>query len=179
MKLKNAREEMDCTERIEIGCKYVGLMNTGMFSTERINSIETAADHTERSDSNKTEVKKWRSLLCDWCEHDNLASELTTLIALLTTIVLDDCLFPEAPELSAVAAAFSSVAFFLCIALDVILRYKMSDIMTTISLKQHATLNFSVYRKLQLKVESELYSRSSRFQSTRMRRLNVLQRSAK
>ena len=45
----------------------------------------------------------------------NLASELTTLMALLTTMVLDDCLLPGPPPPSAEEAAFSSFAFFLCI----------------------------------------------------------------
>ena len=36
-------------------------------------------------------------------------------MALLTTIVLDDCLLPGPPAPSAEEAAFSSLVFFLCI----------------------------------------------------------------
>ena len=44
----------------------------------------------------------------------NLASELTTRIALLTTVVLEDCLFPDPPAPSVEVPAFSSFPFFLC-----------------------------------------------------------------
>ena len=47
-----------------------------------------------------------------WVTH--LASELTIRMALLTTIVLEDCLFPEAAAPSTAAAAFSSLAFLRC-----------------------------------------------------------------
>ena len=119
-----------CTEKnASRRCKFIGLMNRrNNLDAKWSNANTTANDRQsvmvqigslcmEADWSNMMRICKWNR--ARWWAQD-LASELTTRIALLTTIVLDDCLFPEAPELSAEAAAFSSVFFFLCIALEVL-----------------------------------------------------------